>query len=665
MAFTKFKKALLALDVEDESLESSEDFDEVEVYADSVEQALNIGAYELGVPISDLDYDIIEKGNSGIFGLGRLPYKVRIKVLKSVYDSRWSDLEDLNISLSPTLKEGEQAETTGPVSRDGKFLVKIYKTGNHVTIFPPEGTGKPASLPLVLAKIRKLGIKNFDQKKIEKAVEKSEGKPVKIGEWVPKPDADSTMAVELSTDEMKAFVTISAPRPGGRHLAVNEIMNALRVSGVEYGFKEKEIEKALDDEQYGSPIIAAEGDHVQNGDDGYIDYKIRIDKKIEFKEDESGRVDFLAKDLIENVVQGQVLAELVPAKKGKSGKTVTNKLVPAKDGKPAELKPGKGTIISDDGNRIIAERNGQVVFVSGKLNVEEIYTVGGDVGLDTGNIMFLGSVVIRGSVSDNMEIKAAGNIDVGGNVGKSRLEAEGDIVIRQGIQGRDEALIESTTGSMYAKFIQNAKISVEKDVVISEGLMHSRIDAGGKVHCNGKRAQIVGGEIMAGEEIRCKQLGAQASTPTTVIVGINPKILQQIKQIEKIEQQAHEKLDKVAQNIRTLNVQKKSTTVEFPPEKEDMLNKMLAAEEKLKERLEEAKLEKEQLMEYMETLSTQGKIHVEKTLFPGVTVEINNARFIVKDEYSHVTLIEEKGNIKIVPYQQPKEKKEWPTREGR
>ncbi|MDH5720858.1 MAG: FapA family protein [Spirochaetia bacterium] len=656
MAFSKLKRNLLALELLDDE-EEPVNFDSVEVYADSLEQALQIAAHELKASLADLDYEILEKGSPGILGLGRLPYKVKVKIMPGTDSGRWSDLEDLNFSLtSADSVAAAEREAKINLSQDGKFMARIYKNGCFLTVHPPKGDGKPTALPMVLAKIRKVGILNFDEKKVQKAVEKPEGKQIKIAEWVPKPEADSTMSVELSNDEMKAFVTVTAPRPGGRHLQANEIINALKVSGVEYGFKEEKIQDALDSDKYGQPITAAEGDHAEDGQDGYVDYKVRIEKKIEFKEDESGRVDFLAKDLIENVVQGQVLAELMPAKKGKNGKTVTNKYMPAKDGRPAELRPGKGTIVSDDGNRIIAERNGQVVFVSGKLNVEEIYTVGGDVGLDTGNIMFLGSVVVRGSVSDNMEVKAAGNIDIGGNVGKSRVEAEGDIVIRSGIMGRDEAVIESTTGSVYAKFIQNAKVSVEKDVVISEGLMHSKIDAAGKVVCNGKRAQIVGGEIMAGEEIRCKQLGAQASTPTTVIVGINPKILQQIKQIEKIENQAKEKLDKIEQNIRTLNVQKKSTTVEFSPEKEEMLEKMVHAEEKLKERLEEATYEKDQLREYMDTLATHGKIHVEKTLFPGVTVEINNARLAIRDEYQHVTLIEDKGNIKIVPYQKEKDK---------
>ncbi|MCB1200782.1 MAG: DUF342 domain-containing protein, partial [Leptospiraceae bacterium] len=240
---------------------------------------------------------------------------------------------------------------------------------------------------------------------------------------------------------------------------------------------------------------------------------------------------------------------------------------------------------------------------------------------------------------------------------KAQVEAEGNIIISSGVMGRDGAVLESTTGSVYAKFIQNAKATVDKDVVVAEGILHSNIYAGGKILCNGKRAQIVGGEVMAGEEVRVKQLGAQASTPTTVIVGTNPKVLQQIKQIDQVESTAREKLEKLETNLRTLNFQKNAQKENFSSDKDEMLVKMQTFKEKLLERLEDAQQEKEQLNEYLNMLSSRGAVHVEKILFPGVTVEINGARFLAKDEYRHVTLIEENGNIKIVPYQQPKEGK--------
>ena len=54
----------LFLEIEDTG---SGDYDDnsIEVYADSVKQALEIASRELGVDISNLDYEVVEKGTKG------------------------------------------------------------------------------------------------------------------------------------------------------------------------------------------------------------------------------------------------------------------------------------------------------------------------------------------------------------------------------------------------------------------------------------------------------------------------------------------------------------------------------------------------------------------------------------------------------------------------
>jgi hypothetical protein len=650
MKISKLKQILLDLEIESGD-DSKNTPTVVEVYADSVKEGLAIGAQAIMMPVSELEYEILNPGSSGFLGLFRTPYHLIVRKGHIAATDRYHDLEDMDISLETGVKLNDFGEEIEP-DIDGRCFVRVYSNGIFLNIVPPKGHGHPVNMDTALNCLVKSGIQNYDSGAVEKAVKQSKTEPVKIANYVPRPNADSNLTLDISPDEMTATVMISAPRIGGRHLTVKEVVATLKNSGVLYGFQEDTIKEALENDRYGVPVIAARGDDPLNGEDGYIDYKVRIDKKVEFKEDESGRIDFMAKDLIENVVQGQTLADLVPPQKGKPGKTLFNKILPSTDGVPAEMKPGKGTILSENGKQIIAEKNGQVVFIGGRINVEENYVVNGDVGLDTGNIMFLGSITVRGSVSDNMEVKAAGNVDVAGGVQKAHMEAEGDIIVRQGIMGRDGAVIESTTGSVYAKFIQNTYVSVEKDVVVAEGILHSKIHAGSKIICNGKRAQIVGGEIMAGEEVRVKQLGAQASTPTLVIVGTNPKILQQINQLINIQKQATEKLEKIEQNIRTLTVQKTTQGEEFTEQKELMLNKMITGKEKLHDKIKETDNEKKQLEEYLQILAARGKVHVEKTLFPGVKIVINEAEFTVNDEYNHVTLTSENGNIRILPYEE-------------
>jgi uncharacterized protein (DUF342 family) len=50
--------------------------------------------------------------------------------------------------------------------------------------------------------------------------------------------------------------------------------------------------------------------------------------------------------------------------------------------------------VADDQLTIIADMKWSVVISGGKINVEPVYTVQGDVNLRTGNIIFLGTVII-------------------------------------------------------------------------------------------------------------------------------------------------------------------------------------------------------------------------------------------------------------------------------
>jgi uncharacterized protein (DUF342 family) len=405
---------------------------------------------------------------------------------------------------------------------------------------------------------------------------------------------------------------------------------------------------------YSHPLLAAEGQPPRHGKDAYVDYKVRIDKSdVTFAEDEKGQVDFKSLDLLENVVVGQLLAVKVPAEQGVPGRTVTNRILPARSGKDVLLRHGKGTILSEDGTELTAEINGQVVFMAGKISIEPIYYVKGDVSLETGNIVFLGSVVVGGSVQDNFIVKAAGNIEVKGSVQKAFLEAEGDIIVRQGIVGRDEAKIESTGGSIYANFIQSANIYAERDVIVSEGILHSRVDAANRILCHGKRARMVGGVIRAGEEVNARDIGSDSFTKTEVKVGINPKVLQQVTDLDTSKRQVSEELEKLKKDVTTLTVLKNNSGGRLPADKEEMLQKMSQQKKKTEERFNELNIELEELKAYLGMLEQKGKVCAEHTIYPGVDIYIKDKRFPVRDPYNYIKFSMEGGEIRLSEYEKP------------
>lgn len=631
----------------------------MEVIAETLEKCVQLAASHLRKKNHEIDYIVLKRGKKKLFGSE--PWHIRASIIPE--DNFLDELSELDQKLtggSGKLVSKDLKEFLQPKDRDGHILVQILRNGVYLTVFPPSGEGRAVELSEVSKKLSVRGIDQVDDGQIRKLVKEANGEPTYISNMKARPGMEAKLILDVAMDRMKAKVTLIPPKPGGRDLEVRDVVNYLKNAGVKYGIKEDEIQRRLEEEFYNQAFTAAEGDLPINGKNATIIYRVRTQKNVVFREDESGRVDYKDMDLIENVVVGQLLAEKVPAEKGKYGRTLFNELLPAKDGLDTELKQGKGTILSEDRTKLTAEVNGQVVYAAGRLSVETVYRVNGDVGIKTGNVTFLGSVIITGNVEDNYSVKAAGNIEIYGTVQKANVEADGDIIIRQGVSGRDEARIESTGGNVIAKFIQNATVITEKDVIVQEGILHCFISAGGKVVSNGKRGQIVGGTIRAAEMIAAKVIGSSANPPTELVVGTDPKVLKQIADYEEKLTENRGKFEQLTKSLKTLKARKESDPASFTQDHEQQLAKTAKAVEKLETRVREYENEIQNLQNYMEDKAANGKICIEKTLYGGVTIKIRNSDFKTRNEIKHKTFVEENGAIRQVPYQDPEpEKKDW------
>lgn len=637
----------LFMEIEDDDGDFGDDG--VEVFADSVKQALELASRELGVDIHDLDYDILEKGTAGLFGFGRIPYRVIVRSIGKATQEH-DDLFELEKKLSgdhmPSFHIPEKKDI------DSTFKIRVTKSGVWLIVTPAKGKGRKINLGEVNNKLFSMRINDAELPKVESEVDKPSGKPVKIGKWTPNQDFDSSMNIEVSEDEMKCFIHFHPPRFSGRHLEYDEVIDGLKRSGVIAGIRHEKIREYLENMDYALPLLAAEGTKARNGSDAFVDYKVRVDKgDLSFKEDEKGNVDFREKEVLENAVIGQLLAVKVPAEEGVTGRTVRNRILPARAGKDIKLQHGKGTILSEDGNELTAEINGQVVYKAGKISIEEVFYVKGDVSLETGNIVFLGSVIIGGGVQDNFSVKAAGNVEVRGIVQKAYIESEGDIVIRGGIVGRDEARIESTGGSVIAKFVQSTNIFAEKDVIVPEGIMHSRVDAGGGIFCTGRRAKIMGGRIRAGKEVNARFLGGEASTKTEIRVGIHPKVLQQLDDLDAAMKSVEDEINQLKPNLSTLTNQKRVSRLS--EEKQKLFDDLTVQNDRLAARMNELKMEHEELDGYINMLEHKGKICAEKSAFPGVEIFIKDKNFRIRDEYKNIKFALEGGEIRLSSYEPP------------
>ena len=624
-----------------QQLSADREVKEVRVEGDGLEETLRQGAIELGLPVRKVEYEVLQTGSKGVFRVGAKPWALLVYEAGS-RDSGLGDESDLeSFDLED---EGEEVIQNA----DGAVYVKLTNAGAMLKVTKPVGIGERATARMALNALAQRGVEEFDQSLVNRAVKRADEEYIRVGDYDFNPAVQSVVTVDVTEVDMKAYMTVSQPGPGAPDITADEIVSLLEANGVVHGVDEDLVREFEESPRYNEPILAAEGSPPQNGQDARVVYNFATDHSIQLKE-KGGKVDFKEINLIENVEAGQILARKSPATEGEEGRTVTGRILPARAGKDAEFDVGSNVKISDDGLDALSEINGQVLLTAGKIHVEPIYTVGGDVNLHTGNIIFLGTVVVRGNVEDGFAVKAAGNIEVMGSVGKCELDAEGDIRVHQGINGKGGGSVKSAK-NVFAKFINSARIQAEEDVFATDGIMHAMVDSNTRIICHGRRAVIVGGKLRAAEEINAKTLGSVAGTETILEVGYDPKRKEQLTQRESRKEELEKELREVELSITTLANFKK-TQKKLPEEKAESLKELTKRRVALFEEIKELNTEIGKLQSYLSSLGLNGRVSASDRVYPGVKVFIKNESLVVRSEFKKVTFLQEGKQVRVSRYE--------------
>lgn len=217
-----------------------------------------------------------------------------------------------------------------------------------------------------------------------------------------------SVKVRVSPDEMTAYLIVEPGPEGTVEVGYEQVLELVAQSGVVHGVDLPKIREALSPESWGRLVLIAQGTPPVNGQDGRVEYKFSIAERTGPAETADGRVDYRNLNLIQNVQKGQLLAVKLDPTPGTPGMTVTGKPVPAKPGKAAIIRRGRNTVLDETGHNLYSTIDGHVRVVEDKIAVEPVYEVGGDVDFASGNIDFVGDVVIRGAVTSGFKVRAGG-----------------------------------------------------------------------------------------------------------------------------------------------------------------------------------------------------------------------------------------------------------------
>jgi len=536
---------------------------------------------------------------------------------------------------------GIPGETQGDIelNLDGYFRFAFASDGVFLKVFPSKGKGKSVKIQEIKEEAEKLQLQDVDWEKVEedlqRIIQENTENRLFIAERKPELDRDAEVEINVAKDGLKAQLDYSPPI-GGEYLSGEKLEEKLEAAGIVFGIIEEKFEEIIKSKVPLKGVVIAQGSPSVPGEDGYLEFHFKNKNDgSRGKVREDGSVDFFNLDLIHNVKKGEPLVTVKPPTPGKPGKKVTGEEIRPSEPKEAKIPAGKNIEPDDEGKTLLAGIDGQAVQDrNGKVSVLPVHHVHGDVDLSTGNINFLGTVIVDGNVTEGFRVEAKGDIEVNGNVSAATLKSGGSVKISKGYLGKNKNSIECE-GNLEVKFIENGKVKAGGDIAVEEAILHSDITASGKVVVKGK-GLIAGGQVQAGQEVEANVLGSSLATKTEISVGVAPEIRENLEEKLKKLDELTDKLNKVEKAIRLLEKQKEKGVI--GEERLAQLKKLVETWEQLKDQVEKLQ---EEIGEIQETInfSEDGEIKVHKALFPGVSIRIAGAQHKVKDRRSRTRLV--------------------------
>lgn len=456
---------------------------------------------------------------------------------------------------------------------------------------------------------------------------------------------DGQVNVSVDKDMMRAFVEVTGPEEGGVPCSLEQVRKALADKGVVYGIKEEALQQAVLAENWRRDILIAEGVAPVDGINASIIFKFPLPKeRIGPKVDDKGNVDYHDLGLIYNVKKGTLLAERIPAIEGEPGTNVMGNQIPPKKPKELRLPRGKNTVADNEERFLYAATDGHVTIMDNKVVVDPVLHINGNIDYSTGDIDFIGNILISGMVNSGFKVKAEGDIEINGFIEGADVTATGSIVVKGGIAGGLKSLVKAGE-NIYARFVENSRVEAGKDVIVKDAIMQSFVKAGGSVRVSDRKALIVGGCIQAFQEVESKVLGSQLATQTIVEVGINPLFRAEYQNLVKQKTEKKKLFDNLSNNLQIF--QRSGVSPDNLSEnKRRTLLKMLEDFKKLRQEMAEI----EERIIYLEEEFEKGsmaRVKVLETVYPGVRISIGQSMYIVNDIVKFAAFVSDQGEVKL------------------
>ena len=453
-----------------------------------------------------------------------------------------------------------------------------------------------------------------------------------------------SVCIEVTKDKMLGVISFQEPQNGGGKISLEEVNQAIKDKGIIQGIKEADLLEIYGEHKYNYKYIIAQGKQPTEGVDGRIEFNFDVKGLKQFKPkiNDDGTVDLKDLSAVKNVRKGEILATRIPAIQGEDGYNVLGQAVRAKKVKEARIPKGRNTVVLADNVTLVADIDGKLEYDDHNIYINSVFTINGDVDSSIGNVDFVGSVVVQGSIHSGFTVKAGGSVEVKGPVDDAVIIAGEDIFLSYGIQGTEKSKLVAK-GNIIAKFIQNANVEAGGNV-ITEAVLHSTVTAGDSIRAEIGKGTIVGGNVAATNMIVASSIGSPMGTVTAVQIGVPPSIYNEYRELTAEIKEKKDNLNKVDQSISFL--MSKSNGGQLDVQKRIMLQKLQSTRQPILDEYETLKARQDKLGEMLNS-TQEGMIKCNGTIYPGVKVTLGNLIRYIDDEQMNCVVRKKDGEIYI------------------
>lgn len=329
------------------------------------------------------------------------------------------------------------------------------------------------------------------------------------------------------------------------------------------------------------------------------------------------KADVYSLGYAQNVISGQILAEVVPLDE------LDEKPDPRFILDSPELPAGANTRIDPAWPRyLLSDSKGYVFYNKGKITVKGLLNVRQDVSFHTGNIFFVGDMAVHGSVRSGFSVQG-NNVRVQGMVEGGIVRARQDLIVDGGARGGSgQHCLLSAGGKLLSPFLEKIEARARGHMVIDKYCLYSTVYAGANMVVRG---QLYGSTVNAfGSVYIGNQLGNRAAIPTHIYLGYDPLAIRQLEKIDAI-------IASLSQSITHL----KAVAGHLPPDTNDTTRK-LARLSAQKDRIMGRRADIWTHLNVDDDSLQNCRLMVAGKVFPGVEISIGRAFMLVERPYENV-----------------------------